>query len=74
MTEERILGLLPHLPEGVSEIYFHPATEMALPLRADMPGYRPAEELAALVSPGVRRRIEELGIRLVSYADLATPG
>jgi hopanoid biosynthesis associated protein HpnK len=74
MTEDRILGLLPHLPEGVSEIYFHPATEMTPPLRAAMPGYRPAEEFAALVSPGVRRRIEELGIRLVGYADLATPG
>ena len=41
------------------------------PLWAAMPGYRPAEELAALVSPGVRRRIEELGIRLTSYGDLA---
>ena len=74
MTEDRLLGLLPHLPGGVSEIYFHPATGMTPPLRADMPGYRPAEELAALVSPGVRCRIEELGIRLVGYADLATPG
>ena len=71
MTEDRLLGLLPHLPGGVSEIYFHPATEMTPPLWTAMPGYRPAEELAALVSPGVRRRIEELGIRLTSYGDLA---
>ena len=26
MVEARILGLIPHLPDGVSEIYFHPAT------------------------------------------------
>jgi hypothetical protein len=74
MTEDRVLGLLPHLPEGVSEIYFHPATEITPALRAAMPGYRPTEELAALVSPDVRRRIDELGIRLVSYADLAATG
>jgi hopanoid biosynthesis associated protein HpnK len=74
MTEDRVLGLLPHLPEGISELYFHPATETTPALRADLPGYRPTEELAALVSPGVRRRIEELGIRLTSYADLAAAG
>ena len=74
MTEDRILALLPCLPAGVSEIYFHPAAELTPALRADMPGYRPTEELAALISPRVRRRIEELGIRLVGYADLAPAG
>jgi hopanoid biosynthesis associated protein HpnK len=71
MTENRILGLLPHLPEGVSEIYFHPAAEATPAVRAAMPGYRPSEELAALVSPHVRCRVDELGIRLVGYGDLA---
>ena len=74
MTEDRILALLPYLPAGVSEIYLHPAAEMTPALRADMPSYRPTEEYAALVSPRVRRRIEELGIRLAAYADLAPAG
>jgi hopanoid biosynthesis associated protein HpnK len=74
MTEDRILGLLPHLPEGVSEIYFHPAAEATPALCAAMPGYRPPEELAALVSPVVRCGIEELGIRLVTYGDLVPAG
>ena len=39
-----------------------------------MPGYRNPEELAALLSPRVKRRIEELGIDLVGYRDLAAPG
>jgi hypothetical protein len=39
-----------------------------------MPGYRNAEELAALLSPRIKRRIAELGIDLVSYGDLAAPG
>ena len=36
-----------------------------------MPGYRHEDELAALISPAVRRRIAELGIRLIGYGDLA---
>jgi len=71
MVENRILGLLPHLPAGVSELYCHPATERSPELAAAMPGYRNPEELAALLSPRVKCRIEELGIDLVSYGDLA---
>jgi hopanoid biosynthesis associated protein HpnK len=71
MTEERVLRLLPHLPDGVSEIYFHPATERTPALAAAMPGYRHGEELAALLSPAVARRIDERGIRLVGWGDLA---
>ncbi len=71
MVEERILALLPHLPPGVSEIYCHPATRQTPALAAAMPGYRQTEELAALLSPEVRRRIAELGISLVGYGDLA---
>ncbi|MBV9587567.1 MAG: hopanoid biosynthesis-associated protein HpnK [Alphaproteobacteria bacterium] len=67
MTEERVLELLPHLPRGVSEIYSHPATDAS----AAVPGYRPLEELAALVSPRVQQLIDELGITLVTYADVA---
>lgn len=70
MTEARLLALLPHLPEGISEIYFHPAVECNAALAAAVAGYRHTEELAALLSPVVRRRIEELGIGLVSYGEL----
>jgi len=66
MTEDRLLALLPHLPDGVSEIYGHPASGAA----SFAPGYRHAEELAALVSPRVRRLVEALGLRLLRYADL----
>jgi hopanoid biosynthesis associated protein HpnK len=66
MTEERLLALLPHLPDGVSEVYGHPACGAA----SFAPGYRHAEELAALLSPRVRERIAALGLPLVRYADL----
>ncbi len=71
MTETRVLSLLEHLPDGVSELYCHPATASAPALAAEMPGYRHADEFAALVSPAVRARVEALGIRLVGYRDLA---
>src|SRR5229473_2278277 len=74
MVEARLLGLLPHLPPGVSEIYCHPATRQTPALAAAMPGYRNTEELAALLSPDVRRRIAELGISLVGFGELATAG
>jgi hopanoid biosynthesis associated protein HpnK len=73
MVEERVLGLLPHLPPGVSELYFHPATRGTAALAAAMPGYRHTEELAALLSPAVQRRIDELGIEPIGYGDLAPP-
>ncbi len=71
MVEERLLGLLPYLPPGVSELYCHPATGTTPALAAAMPGYRHADELAALTSPRVRRRIAELGIELIGYRDLS---
>jgi chitin disaccharide deacetylase len=72
MVEERILRLLPCLTDGVSEIYLHPAAKRTQRLAAVTPGYRHREELAALVSPRVRHCIAESGVRLVTYAELAT--
>ncbi|HEY0525017.1 MAG TPA: hopanoid biosynthesis-associated protein HpnK [Stellaceae bacterium] len=70
MTEERVLSLVDRLPDGVSELYFHPATRRTPPLVRAMPDYRHADEFAALVSGEVRRRVEASGARLVSYGDL----
>ena len=71
MVEARILGLIPHLPDGVSEIYFHPATRRTPLAGAAVQTYRQQDELAALLSPLVRDRISESGIKLISYSDLA---
>ncbi|MBV8524384.1 MAG: ChbG/HpnK family deacetylase, partial [Acetobacteraceae bacterium] len=70
MVEERVLGLLPHLPNGLSEIYFHPASAQNQRLSATMPGYCHRDELDALLSPRVKRLIDQCAIRLVSYAEL----
>jgi len=70
MTEARIAALIPHLPDGVSEIYFHPATSLTPKLAETMPTYRPADELAALLSPEVKRLVAAHGIGRTSFTDL----
>jgi chitin disaccharide deacetylase len=71
MTEKRVLSLLPHIPEGISEIYFHPATARTGALTRTMPDYHHAEEFAGLLSAKVRRGIAESGISLIAYRDLS---
>ena len=51
-TADRLAAVLTRLPPGVTEIYLHPATTGGFPGAA--PGYRYAEELAALTDPRVR--------------------
>ena len=53
----------------VAVIYVHPAVGPA----AAIPDYHHAEELAALMSPRVRRLVAELGLGLANYRDLAQP-
>lgn len=69
MTETRVAGLLAHLPDGLTEIYFHPATSNSFSGAA--PGYRYSDELAALVAPGIVVAARGDDIRLVGYSDLA---
>ena len=69
MTEARLAGLIAHLPDGVSEIYAHPAT--ASVFAGSAPGYRYPEELAALTSPALRRQIEAAGLATGGFADAA---
>ena len=67
MTTARIRGIIENLPEGLSEIYLHPAT--APGFEGAAPGYRYAEELAALVSPEVIRAARNPAIKLGGFSD-----
>jgi hopanoid biosynthesis associated protein HpnK len=49
MTTARVQHLLAALPDGASEIYFHPATGRDATLRRLMPDYEHEAELAALL-------------------------
>ena len=61
MDEARLLEILRKLPEGVTEIYLHPALESGAAIAPSMSGYRHADELAALLSPKVRAAIAACG-------------
>jgi chitin disaccharide deacetylase len=69
MSLERLAGLITHLPEGITEIYMHPATTPDFPGAA--PGYRYEEELAALTSPRLRRQIAESDVVCGGFSNAA---
>jgi hopanoid biosynthesis associated protein HpnK len=69
MTPQRVRAFLEHLPQGVSELYVHPATALwpeAFPKDYDFAG-----EFAALIDPDVVRTIRESDIRPVTFSELA---
>lgn len=67
MSVERLAGLIPHLPQGLVEIYFHPAT--ADRFEGAAPGYRYRGELQALTDPGVVAQLRGGGVTLGGFAD-----
>ncbi len=64
MTAARTLEILHQLPDGISEIHFHPAT-------ARWPGMpstaRCEEELAALTNPKIAQAVDDLGIQPATF-------
>lgn len=66
MTPDRLAGLIRHLPDGLSEIYMHPATGL---YPGSAPGYRYAEELAALTDPRMPGLISQEHIRVGGFGD-----
>lgn len=69
VTAERLRSFIRLLPDGVTEIYLHPAKGSSGDPSAA--GYDHEGELAALLDPAVRRAIQDTGVKLVSYGDLA---
>jgi hopanoid biosynthesis associated protein HpnK len=69
MNTIRMRGLMAALPDGLSEIYTHPATDADWPDHA--PGYDYAGELAALTDPAVIAAVQDEGITLARFADIA---
>lgn len=67
MTEGYILNLLEGLKDGLTEIYFHPGIMPDAEISRRMPDYRHKEELAAITSQAVRKRLQGLQIKLQNY-------
>lgn len=71
LTAPRLLALLDRLPPGLTEIYAHPALG---PYPGSAPGYRYAEELAALTDPLAKVAISRNGVATGRFADLVRTG
>lgn len=67
-AKQQMLACLAALPEGVSEIVFHPG-----PREPDDPPHFASvreQDYAVLCDPGVREAVARHGIRLISYRDI----
>ena len=67
MTPARVAGIVSRLPPGLTELYTHPAT--AGGWEGEAPGYRYAEELAALTAPEVLAAVQARGAVLGGFSD-----
>ena len=68
MTKDRVTALLGRLPAGVVEIYLHPGTTNAFAGAA--PGYRYADEFAALCDADCIAAVRRSGYAVGGYSDL----
>lgn len=71
MIESFLAAYLLDLPEAVTEIIFHPASECSASLEKLQRGYQHVEELRALCSLRLHGLIERLGIHLTNFRELA---
>ena len=69
MNAERMSALLTNLPDGITEIYTHPAITNAFVGASKHCDY--AGDLAALVSSDVVERLRAIGMRSVGYSEVA---
>ncbi|MBU6497799.1 MAG: hopanoid biosynthesis-associated protein HpnK [Rhodospirillales bacterium] len=68
-TEERLRRLIPNLPDGLNELYFHPAAGRDATIAALMADYEHEAELAALLSPAVRAMLAARGAGATRQGD-----
>jgi hopanoid biosynthesis associated protein HpnK len=67
MTAPRLKGVIEHLPDGLNEVYLHPATGGGFEFAAEDSMY--VEEAQALVDPGVIAAVKANGIVLGGFRD-----
>jgi len=65
-----VLRFLGYLPEGITEMYFHPSKHRCPQIDRTMPHYRHVEEFNALVSARLREEFQTLAIQRIAFSDL----
>lgn len=67
LTERYLLGVIERLPEGITELYFHPAEDLG----ATPPTLGTQRDLQLLTSPAIRAALTRAGAVLTNFAELA---
>lgn len=70
MRPEKARAFLSHLPDGVSEIYFHPMTRRWADADSYPPGYEGEAEFRALVDQEAQSLLAEMNLRPEPFAAL----
>ncbi len=70
MNLDLVLRFLRHLPSGVSEIYFHPASRPCVETDRIVRNYAYEEEFQALKSPALRQALLASDIQCTGFGDL----
>ena len=70
VNEAYLLGLIPHLRNGVTELYCHPSLAQGSGSWLSALSYSLSGEVAALTSPRVKEALQQAGVSLISYRDL----
>lgn len=72
VDEGTLLRFVDTLPEGVIEVYCHPATRGPGAVANQLSGYGNEGEFTALVSQKVRQRLVEKSLRIGGFSDIST--
>jgi hopanoid biosynthesis associated protein HpnK len=70
ITEDYVVGVLERLPDGLTEIYFHPAMDIG----GTPPTPSSQRETEVLHSPRVRSAVASRGIKLTTFGEVAQAG
>ncbi len=70
MTAGLVREFFKQLPDGITEIYFHPATGRCPEITRHMPGYRHEDELRSLTDPALAAALTHMGVERIAFSDL----
>ena len=70
MTLDLMLRLIRYLPDGATELCFHPAARRCAEIDSTMPRYRHEDELRALTSEALTQAVRTTGIITIAFSDL----
>lgn len=74
MTQDLVLRIFSNLPEGVTEICFHPATSRCAEIDSTMPCYKHEDEYLALAGKSLLKASQEGDFQRITFSDLKCDG